>query len=306
MDCVKKYLNQNYCLYCGDTAELIQEMPDESMDCSIFSPPFESLYTYSNSDRDLGNCRSHDEFFEHFHFITKELYRILKPGRIMAVHCMNLPTSKEKDGFIGIKDFRGELIKEFQSVGFIYHAEVCIWKNPVTAMQRTKALGLLHKQLKKDSCMSRMGIPDYIVIMRKPGENKEPVTHTNQTYPVSEWQEVASPIWEYEHSPVWWDINQSDTLNARAARDNRDERHICPLQLPVIERLINLYTNPGDIVFTPFMGIGSEVYQAVLMGRKGIGIELKEAYFDCAVRNMQNADMSNAQETIFDFLKETS
>lgn len=286
--------------------ELIQEIPDEYVHCEIYSPPFSSLYTYSNSDRDLGNSKDDDEFFEHFHFITKELYRILKPGRIMAVHCMNLPTSKEKDGFIGIKDFRGGLIQEFQSVGFIYHAEVCIWKNPVTAMQRTKALGLLHKQLKKDSCMSRMGIPDYIVIMRKPGENKEPVTHTNQTYPVSEWQEVASPIWEYEHSPVWWDINQSDTLNARAARDNRDERHICPLQLPVIERLINLYTNPGDIVFTPFMGIGSEVYQAVLMGRKGVGIELKEAYFDCAVRNMQNADMSNAQETIFDFLKETS
>ena len=221
---------------------------------------------------------------------------------MMAVHCMNLPTSKERDGFIGIKDFRGELIREFQSVGFIYHAEVCIWKNPVTAMQRTKALGLLHKQIKKDSCMSRMGIPDYVVIMRKPGENPERVTHTNDTYPVSEWQNVASPIWEYDHSPVWWDINQSDTLNVRMARDGRDERHICPLQLPVIERLIKLYTNPDDIVFTPFLGIGSEVYQAILMGRRGIGIELKRTYFKCAVENVKNAVIEASQPTLFDFL----
>lgn len=222
----------------------------------------------------------------------------------MAVHCMNLPTSKERDGFIGIKDFRGDLIREFQSVGFIYHAEVCIWKNPVTAMQRTKALGLLHKQLKKDSCMSRMGIPDYVIIMRKPGENAEPVEHTNESYPVSEWQEVASPIWEYDYSPCWWDINQSDTLNVIAARENRDERHICPLQLPVIERLVNLYTNPDDVVFTPFMGIGSEVYQSVLMGRRGIGIELKESYFNCAVENLENAELANAQTSIFDFVGE--
>lgn len=302
MDCMKKVIGNNYALYNGDTVELIKEFPDNSMHCEIYSPPFSSLYTYSNSDRDLGNSKDDEQFFEHFHFITKELYRILKPGRIMAVHCMNLPTSKERDGFIGIKDFRGGLIREFQNVGFIYHAEVCIWKNPVVAMQRTKALGLLHKQIKKDSCMSRMGIPDYVVIMRKPGENPEPVTHTNETYPVSEWQEVASPIWEYDHSPCWWDINQTDTLNVIAARDGRDERHICPLQLPVIERLVNLYTNPNDIVFTPFMGIGSEIYQSVLMGRRGIGIELKESYFKCAVENMQNADMENAQMNIMDFI----
>ena len=190
---------------------------------------------------------------------------------------MNLPTSKEKDGFIGIKDFRGDLIREFQSVGFIYHAEVTIWKNPVTAMQRTKALGLLHKQIKKDSCMSRMGIPDYIIIMRKPGENLEPVTHTNETYPVSKWQD-------------------------RAARDGRDERHICPLQLPVIERLVELYTNKGDVVFTPFMGIGSEVYQSVKMERRGIGIELKPSYFDCAADNMKSLEIDKAQMTIFDFM----
>lgn len=304
MDCLNKVIGKKYALYHGDTVELIKEFPDESMHFEIYSPPFSSLYTYSNSDRDLGNSKSDKQFFEHFHFITKELYRILKAGRIMAVHCMNLPTSKERDGFIGIKDFRGDLIREFQSVGFIYHAEVCIWKNPVTAMQRTKALGLLHKQLKKDSCMSRMGIPDYVIIMRKPGENAEPVEHTNESYPVSEWQEVASPIWEYDYSPCWWDINQSDTLNVIAARENRDERHICPLQLPVIERLVNLYTNPDDVVFTPFMGIGSEVYQSVLMGRRGIGIELKESYFNCAVENLENAELANAQTSIFDFVGE--
>lgn len=302
MDCVNKYIGNGCALYNGDSIELIKAFPDESMHFEIYSPPFSSLYTYSNSDRDLGNSKTDEQFFEHFHFLTAELFRVLKPGRIMAVHCMNLPTSKERDGFIGIKDFRGELIREFQSVGFIYHAEVCIWKNPVTAMQRTKALGLLHKQIKKDSCMSRMGIPDYVVIMRKPGDNPERVTHTNDTYPVSEWQNVASPIWEYDHSPVWWDINQSDTLNVRMARDGRDERHICPLQLPVIERLLKLYTNPNDIVFTPFLGIGSEVYQAILMGRRGVGIELKKSYFDCAVENVKNAIIESSQPTLFDFI----
>ena len=299
MDCLNQYYGENFALYNGDTTELIKNFPDDSMHFEIYSPPFSSLYTYSNSDRDLGNSKDDAQFFEHFHFITQELYRILKPGRIMAVHCMNLPTSKERDGYIGIKDFRGDLIREFQSVGFIYHSEICIWKNPVTAMQRTKALGLLHKQLKKDSCMSRTGIPDYIVIMRKPGDNPEPVTHTNETFPVSDWQEYASPIWQYDFSPCWWDINQSDTLNVRMARESKDERHICPLQLPVIERLLKMYTNEGDTVFTPFLGIGSEVYQAVLMNRKGIGIELKTSYFNCAVENCKAAEMKNEELRLF-------
>ena len=299
MDCLNQYYGENFALYNGDTTELIKNFPDDSMHFEIYSPPFSSLYTYSNSDRDLGNSKDDAQFFEHFHFITQELYRILKPGRIMAVHCMNLPTSKERDGYIGIKDFRGDLIREFQSVGFIYHSEICIWKNPVTAMQRTKALGLLHKQLKKDSCMSRTGIPDYIVIMRKPGDNPEPVTHTNETFPVSDWQEYASPIWQYDFSPCWWDINQSDTLNVRMARESKDERHICPLQLPVIERLLKMYTNEGDTVFTPFLGIGSEVYQSVLMKRKGIGIELKTSYFNCAVENCKAAEMKNEELRLF-------
>lgn len=302
MDCIDKYIGKGYALYNGDSCELMQAIPDESVHMEIFSPPFSSLYTYSNSDRDLGNSKNDEQFFTHFRFITKELYRILKAGRIMAVHCMNLPTSKERDGYIGIRDFRGALIREFEEVGFIYHAEVCIWKNPVTAMQRTKALGLLHKQIKKDSCMSRMGIPDYVIVMRKQGVNPEPVTHTNETFPVDKWQQYASPIWEYEHSPIWMDINQSDTLNVVAARDGRDERHICPLQLPVIERMVELYTNPNDIVFTPFLGIGSEVYQSLLMGRRGIGIELKPSYFKCAVENCKSAEMENQQMSIFDFI----
>lgn len=306
MDSIKtidQYINDQVAMYNGDTTEIIKRFSDNSIDMEVYSPPFSSLYTYSNSDRDLGNCKSDEEFFTHFGFIIDELFRILKSGRIMAVHCMNLPTSKEKDGYIGIRDFRGDLIRAFQGAGFIYHAEVCIWKNPVTAMQRTKALGLLHKQLKKDSCMSRMGIPDYVVFMRKPGENPDRVTHTNESFPASEWLEYASPIYDELNSPVWWDINQSDTLNARMANDEESERHISPLQLPVIERCIRMYTNEGDVVFTPFMGIGSEVYQAVKMGRKGIGIELKTAYFEAAVKNVQDVLMEKNQMTLMDLMK---
>lgn len=297
-----KYIDDKAALYCGDTTEIITQFGDDSVDMEVFSPPFSSLYTYSNSDRDLGNCKDDAEFFTHFGFIIRELYRILKPGRIMAVHCMNLPAMKERDGYIGLKDFRGDLIRAFQNAGFIYHSEVCIWKNPVTEMQRTKSLGLLHKQIKKDSCMSRMGIPDYVVFMRKPGENPNRVTHTNESYPVSEWQEVASPIWDEVNSPVWWDINQSDTLNARMPKDDESERHICPLQLPVIERCLRLYSNEGDVVFTPFLGIGSEVYQAVKMKRRGIGIELKPAYYEAAVENVKRAEMDLNQTTLFDFV----
>lgn len=302
MKILNQYITDDCALYNADSVEAIKMIPDNSVGLEVYSPPFSSLYTYSNSDRDLGNSKTDDEFFTHFGFLIDDLLRILKPGRIMAVHCMNLPTSKQNDGYIGIKDFRGQLIRAFQDHGFIYHSEVCIWKNPVTAMQRTKALGLLHKQLKKDSCMSRMGIPDYVVFMRKPGENPDRVTHTNQSFPVSQWQEYASPIWDEYNSPVWWDINQSDTLNARSAKDEESERHICPLQLPVIERIIKMYSNEGDTVFTPFLGIGSEVYQALKMNRKGIGIELKPAYFDEAVRNIKDVEVEKHQTTLFDFM----
>lgn len=302
MEVLHEEKGKNWVLYNGDSCEVMKGIPDNSVHFSVFSPPFSSLYTYSNSDRDLGNSKDDATFFEHFDFIVKELHRILMPGRNISIHCMNLPTSKERDGYIGIKDFRGDIIREFQKNGFIYHSEVCIWKNPVTAMQRTKALGLLHKQIKKDSCMSRMGIPDYIVTMQKPGDNPERVTHTNETFPVSEWQNVASPIWDELNSPVWWDINQSDTLNGANCKDDDDERHICPLQLPVIERCIKLWSNEGDIVFTPFAGIGSEVYQAVKMNRRGIGIELKKTYYDQAVKNLKAIEFDKAQPTIFDFM----
>lgn len=283
-----QYTDERMALYHGDSCEVLQEIPDNSVHYEIYSPPFASLYTYSNSERDLGNCKTKHEFFEQFKFIVQQLYRVLIPGRLMSVHCMNLPTSKERDGFIGINDFRGDLIKLFEECGFIYHSEVCIWKDPVIAMQRTKALGLLHKQIKKDSCMSRQGIPDYLVTMRKPGVNPEPVNHTNESFPVGEWQKFASPIWDTYPSPVWWDINPSNTLQKESARDDKDERHICPLQLEVIERGINLWTNSNDIVLSPFGGIGSEPVTALRMGRRAIAVELKDSYYKQLEKNCIN------------------
>ena len=281
MNVKNQYVDDRMALYHGDSCEVLTEIPDNSVHFSIYSPPFASLYTYSNSDRDLGNSKDSAEFFEHFDFIVKELHRVLMKGRLMAVHCMNLPTSKSRDGFIGIEDFRGDLIRLFQKHGFIYHSEVCIWKDPVIAMQRTKALGLLHKQIKKDSAMCRHGIPDYLVVMRKAGDNPEPITHTNESFPVDVWQKYASPIWT--------DINPSDTLQYRSVRDNEDEKHICPLQLTVIRRALNLWTNPNDIVLTPFMGIGSEVVTALENGRRAIGIELKDTYYAQAEKNARAA-----------------
>lgn len=281
---INQAMSDRYALYNGDSAEILQGIPSDSIHYSIFSPPFASLYTYSNSERDLGNCRTTEEFYEQFQYIVKELYRVIMPGRLLSFHCMDLPLSKERDGIIGIRDFRGELIKEFEKAGFVLHSQVCIWKDPVTAMQRTKAIGLLHKQLKKDSAISRQGIPDYLVTVRKPGENPEPVSHTNESFPVSIWQRYASP--------VWMDINPSDTLQATSCREEKDERHICPLQLTVIRRAINLWTNPSDIVLTPFLGIGSEAYVALEMGRRAIGIELKPSYFRQAVANCEGVTAS--------------
>lgn len=277
MNVKNQYVDERMALYHGDSCEVLTEIPSDSIHFEIYSPPFASLYTYSNSERDLGNSKNKHEFYEHFEFIVKELYRVLMPGRLMAVHCMNLPTSKSRDGFIGIDDFRGDLIRLYEKAGFIYHSEVCIWKDPVIAMQRTKALGLLHKQIKKDSAMCRQGIPDYLVVMRKPGDNPEPVTHTNESFPVEIWQKYASPIWT--------DINPSDTLQYRSARDNEDEKHICPLQLTVIRRALNLWTNPNDVVLTPFMGIGSEVVTALENGRRAVGVELKDSYYKQAEKN---------------------
>jgi DNA modification methylase len=267
----------------GDCVEVVSKMDSDSVGFSVFSPPFASLYTYSASDRDMGNCRTHSEFYEHFRFLVAELLRVTMPGRLCSFHCMNLPTSKERDGYIGITDFRGELIRIFRDAGWIYHSEVTIWKDPVTAMQRTKALGLLHKQIKKDSCMSRQGIADYLVTMRKPGINPDPVTHTGTggDMPVDMWQQYASP--------VWMDINPSDTLQYMSAREHDDERHICPLQLQVIDRALTLWSKPGDLVLSPFGGIGSEGHVALKAGRRFVGVELKRSYFEQACRNLNAA-----------------
>lgn len=293
---IMKILNQEisdrFAAYNGDCVECVQNIPDNSIHYSIFSPPFASLYTYSASDRDMGNCRDADAFYRHFIFLVSQLYRVMKPGRLISFHCMNLPTSKERDGFIGIRDFRGELIRMFQDAGFIFHSEVCIWKDPVTAMQRTKALGLLHKTIRKDSSMSRQGIPDYLVTVRKPGINDEPISHTSDQFPVSIWQKYASPI--------WMDINPNDTLQKESAREHEDERHICPLQLQVIQRGLELWSNPGDTVLSPFMGIGSEGYVSLKMGRKFIGVELKQSYYAQAVKNLKSAE--HMEGCLFDIL----
>jgi DNA modification methylase len=294
MNIIDQNVTDNFAAYHGDCIDVLRGMPDESVHYSIFSPPFASLYTYSASPRDMGNCASHDEFFEQFRYLVPELYRVMKPGRLLSFHCMLLPTSKARDGVIGLTDFRGQLIRAFQEVGWVFHSEVVIWKDPVTAMQRTKALGLLHKQIKKDSAMSRQGIPDYLVTMRKPGVNPEPVTHTGKDddMPVGMWQQFASP--------VWMDIDQGDTLQYRSARENDDEKHICPLQLEVIRRGIKLWSNPGDTVLSPFMGIGSEGYVALEMGRRFVGAELKRSYFDQACRNLSSvAHGSERQPALF-------
>ena len=283
-------LTDDYALYHGDCVDVVRGLPDNSMHYSIFSPPFASLYTYTDSDNDMGNVRNHAEFFAHFQFLVTDLFRVMKPGRLLSFHCMNLPTSKVRDGVIGLTDFRGDLIRAFAQSGFVFHSEVCIWKDPVTAMQRTKAIGLLYKQLRKDSALSRQGIPDYLVTMRKPGENDEPVTKTHESFPVGLWQNYASP--------VWMDINPSDTLQKDSARDEKDERHIAPLQLEVIRRAIRLWTNEGDTVLTPFLGIGSEAFVAVQMRRRAIGAELKGSYFAQAIENVRIA-VQDRESTLF-------
>jgi len=278
--------NDHYLIKRGDSVQLIKDLPSESIGLSVFSPPFAELYTYSSHVEDMGNSKDYNEFLIQFGFLIRELYRVMMQGRNVAVHCMDLPIQKGKEGFIGLRDFSGMILSAFQDAGFVYASRVTIWKDPVVEMQRTKALGLLHKQVKKDSTMSRVGIPDYVMIFRKDGERTNPVTNTD--LPVDLWQKYASP--------VWMDIDYGNTLQGyRNGRDEKDEKHICPLQLDTIERLVHLYSNKGDTIFTPFMGIGSEVYQSVKMGRKGIGFELKESYFDLAKKNLASCVESKKQ-----------
>ncbi len=283
------YSGDGFNIHLGDCVKWSKRIEDNSIDYSIFSPPFADLFVYSNSDHDMGNCKDDAEFAAQLRYLVNELFRIIKPGHNVSFHCMNLPTTKMRQGFIGIRDFRGDLIRVFQDAGFIYHSEVCIWKDPVTAMQRTKALGLLHKTIRENSTMSRMGLPDYVVTMRKPGECQERVIHGDDL-PVDLWQKYASP--------VWMDINQSRTLNRMPARDENDEKHMCPLQLDVIERCIHLWTNKNDLVFSPFMGIGSEGVTSLKMGRRFVGTELKPQYFEVAKQNID--DIKKEMKGLFD------
>lgn len=302
--CVDQVVTDNYAIYQGDSCDVIKAIPGDSVGFGIHSPPFEGLYKFSNYDRDISNNDGPD-FWEHYSYLIAELLRITMPGRIHAVHVMQLPTSKIRHGYIGMRDFRGEVIRAYEDAGWIFHSEVCIWKDPVVAQQRTKSIRLLHKQITKDSCISGQGLADYIVSFRKPGENPEPVNEcfdrysgtdepdrSKYTTPTDGRNWYSIEVWQRYASPVWMDINQTRTLQYRGGRDNKDEQHISPLQLDVIERCIDLWSNPGDTVFTPFLGIGSEVYGAVTMGRKGIGCELKPSYFAQAVKNLASAEPS--------------
>lgn len=302
--CLDQEHGKNWSMFRGDCVEVIRGIPDESIHFSVFSPPFASLFCYSNSERDMGNCKSADEFQQHFEFLIRDIHRTTKSGRLCSVHCMNLPTTIAHHGVIGLQDFRGDIIRSFQSAGWIYHSEVAIWKDPVIAMQRTKAIGLLHKQLVKDSCMSRQGIPDYVCTFRKPGKNEEPVEGELDRWIGEEGSfksegRLSIDIWQRFASPIWMDIDPGKTLQYMSAREDNDERHICPLQLEVIDRCTELWSNPGDVVLSPFAGIGSEGFVAVKGGRKFIGIELKETYFKMAGRNLTVAANTAREKKLF-------
>jgi hypothetical protein len=292
-----------WAIYNGDCCEVVPALPDESIGFSVFSPPFASLYVYSDIVNDMGNCESDEQFFEQFSYLVKELFRVTKTGRLCSVHCMNMPSTIQHNGYIGLRDFRGDIIRCFQANGWIYHSEVCIWKDPVTAMQRTKALGLLHKQVCKDSAMSRQGIPDYVCTFRKPGKNADPIAGEFDHFAGADFESTGNfsiDTWQRYASPVWMDIDQSNTLNGRAGRDDKDTRHICPLQLDVIHRCLQLWSKEGDTVLSPFLGVGSEGFEAIKMKRKFIGVELKESYFAEAVKNLRRAEAIANAPTLFD------
>ncbi len=288
IECLDERHGENFSAYNGDCVTVARQLPEESIGFSVFSPPFQNIFTYSDSELDMGNCSTDAEFNRHYQFLVQELFRLTKPGRLTAVHCSDLPSSKWKDGVIGLKDFPGDIVRAHQAEGWIFHSRVCIWRDPVVEMTRTKALGLLYKQLKKDSTRSRMGLADYVLVFRKPGDNADPVEQMPENFPVSQWQQWASP--------VWMDINQTNTLNVRMAKDGADERHLCPLQLDLIERAVTMWSNPGDVVLSPFMGIGSEGVTSLKLRRRFVGIELKPSYFKHAVRYLEAAER---QEDLF-------
>lgn len=304
MDVINQDFGENWAAYNGDCIEIIKGLNDESVDFSIFSPPYLSIYVYSNSKRDMGNCKTEKEFMDMFKYLVVELKRVIKQGRIVAVDCMNVPAMKERDGYIGLKDFRGWIIQSFIEEGFIFHSEHCMWKDPLIEATRTKALGLMHKQLCKDSTMCRAGIPQYLLAFRKPGENKTPVPHQDglSSFHGENGPEngvISHEIWRRYASPVWMDVNFTKTLNYKAARANDDERHICPMSLDAIGRALTLWSNDGDVVLTAFGGVGSEGYKAVEMGRKAILIELKESYYKQLVKNMKFIENKPTQGELF-------
>jgi DNA modification methylase len=285
----KEIKTDNYHLINGDCVQETAKLKDNLADLVVFSPPFAELYVYSDKEEDMGNVSDYNQFEKHFKFLIPELKRVLKSGRICAIHCMDLPIQKGKEGYIGLRDFSGMIIDWFQECGFIYHSRTTIWKNPVTEMQRTKALGLLHKTIKKDSSMTRVGIPDYVLFFRNEGENETPITHQDKDHSKSDYLPVD--LWQKYASPVWYDIDYSRTLQYRSGRDGNDEKHICPLQLDTIERIIHLYSNEGETIFSPFGGIGSEGCSAIKMNRKSISIELKESYFKLNAANHRAFDL---------------
>lgn len=286
--CLNQETGEGWTAFHGDCVAVVSQLPDNCIDFSVYSPPFGSLFVYSESAADMGNSSSDGEFEQHYAFLVREKFRLTKPGRLTAVHCSDLPMTKWREGHVGIKDFSGQIIRIHQDAGWVLHSRRTIWKCPVVEMTRTKHVGLLYRQLQADSAKSRGGMPDYLLTFVKPGENADPIRHTPADFPLDQWQEWASP--------VWMTIDQTDVLNVKAAREPNDERHLCPLQLPVIERALVLWSNPGDVVLSPFMGIGSEGYQSLRAGRKFIGIELKESYWRQAVRNLIGA---NAQHQLF-------
>lgn len=294
----KEIKTDDYWLMNGDCVEMSKKIPDNHLDLVVFSPPFAELYVYSDKPEDMGNVKNYKEFESHFKYLIPQIKRTLKQGRICAVHCMDLPIQKGKEGYIGLRDFSGMLIDWFTNEGFIYHAKTTIWKNPVTEMQRTKALGLLHKTIKKDSVMSRVGIPDYVLFFRNEGDNLTPITH--QDVDPDKLDYLPVDLWQKYASPVWYDIDYSRTLQYRSGRDGNDEKHICPLQLDTIERILHLYSNEGETVGSFFGGIGSEGWQSLKMNRKSVSIELKESYFSLNVANHKACiEEKNSTLTLF-------
>ena len=273
--CLAEHHGDKFSAYHGDCVDVLSQFPDASIGFSVYSPPFGSLFVYSESAADMGNSTD-DEFADHYAFLVREKFRVTQPGRLTAVHCSDLPMTKWKDGAVGIKDFSGQIIAIHEAAGWIYHGRRTIWKSPVVEMTRTKHVGLLYKQLQKDSSKSRGGMPDYLLTFIKPGENANPICHTPESFPLAQWQEWASP--------VWMTVNQSNVLNVAVAREANDERHLCPLQIDVIERALTMWSNQSDVVLSPFMGIGSEGVTALRLGRRFIGTELKESYFRQACR----------------------